>query len=210
MTNVLSDSIQHLPALGLAEFRIAVLVVLLVAAAVIDYRTMRIPNWLTVGGMVAGLVLGTVMALRPLDGLLAALGGAGTGLVILLPLYALRVMGAGDVKLMAMVGRVPGRERHSRARCCSPSSLAASRQLAFALWHRAFGRMAGNVARHRPVDDLRGDRRAYVRAPAVPAAASIGKLPYGISICAGTIASLAATATGFRMSAPTSLQGEPE
>jgi prepilin peptidase CpaA len=190
MTNVLSDSIQQLPALGLAEFRIAVLVVLLVAAAVIDYRTMKIPNWLTVGGVVTGLVLGTVDALRPLDGFLAALGGAGAGLVLLLPLYLLRVMGAGDVKLMAMAGAFLG-VGGTLSAVLFTFVVGGIAALAFALWHRAFGRMAGNV--RDIVQWMVFAAFAGLRPlPRVTAASSIGKLPYGISICAGTIAYLVA------------------
>jgi prepilin peptidase CpaA len=195
MTNVLSDSIQHLPALGLPEFRIAVLVVLLVAAAVIDYRTMKIPNWLTVGGLVTGLVLTTIDALRPLNGFLGALSGAAVGLGILLPLYVLRVMGAGDVKLMAMAGAFLG-VNATLVAVLFTFIVGGIAALAFALWHRAFGRMAGNVrdiVQWMTFAAISGIRPT----PAVPAASSIGKLPYGISICAGTIASLAVTQLGF-------------
>jgi prepilin peptidase CpaA len=195
MTNALSASIQQLPALGLAEMRIAVLVVLLVTAAVIDYRTLKIPNWLTFGGVVTGLVLGTADALRPLEGLLAALGGAGAGLVILLPLYLLRVMGAGDVKLMAMVGAFLG-VSGTLAAVLFTFIVGGIAALAFALWHRAFGRMAGNVR-----DIVQWMAFAAIAGlrplPRVTAASSIGKLPYGISICAGTIASLAVTQLGL-------------
>ena len=84
------------------------LVVLLVTAAVMDWRTYRIPNWLTAGGMALGLIYNTVTFQPWHEGLLGSLAGLGVGLVVLLPVYALRVMGAGDVKLMAMVGAFVG------------------------------------------------------------------------------------------------------
>jgi prepilin peptidase CpaA len=74
----------------------------LVEAAVIDGRTLRVPNWLTfhfaIGGFFYALWTGGSA------GVLWALLGAGVGLVTLLPVYAIGGMGAGDVKLMAGVG----------------------------------------------------------------------------------------------------------
>ncbi|HSV35897.1 MAG TPA: A24 family peptidase [Ramlibacter sp.] len=170
-----------------------VLIALLLTAAVIDWRTYRIPNWLTVGGMVFGLLYNTVAPAQL--GFLAALAGLGVGLAILLPLHLLRVMGAGDVKLMAMVGSFLGVAATLNAVLLTfiAGGVAA---LAFALWHRAFRRMAGNVrdiAQSMAFAAVAGIRPT----PTATAVASVGKLPYGISICVGTIASLAATQLGF-------------
>ncbi|MEW6168858.1 MAG: A24 family peptidase [Pseudomonadota bacterium] len=78
------------------------LLVLLALAVRGDLRRQRIPNGLTLGGTALGVVLhafehGSAGASTALTGALAA------GLV-LLPLWLLRGMGAGDVKLMAAVG----------------------------------------------------------------------------------------------------------
>jgi prepilin peptidase CpaA len=74
----------------------------LVEAAVIDGRQLRVPNWLTfnfvAGGLIFALLSGGPMAL------LWSLAGAGVGLISLLPLYAIGGMGAGDVKLMVGLG----------------------------------------------------------------------------------------------------------
>jgi prepilin peptidase CpaA len=188
-------SILDLGAVLATNPRSAVLIALLVAAAVIDYRSHRIPNRLTVGGMVFGLLYNAVVPVGVQPGILWALGGLGLGLVILLPLYALRVMGAGDVKLMAMVGAFlgVGGVLHAVLFTFIAGGVAA---LAFALWHRAFGRMAGNIR-----DIVQWTAFAAVAGlrptASAPTAASIGKLPYGISICAGTIASIAATQLGY-------------
>jgi prepilin peptidase CpaA len=74
----------------------------LVEAAVIDGRQLRVPNWLTFNFVAGGLIFGLFSA-GPM-GLLWSLGGAGVGLISLLPLYAIAGMGAGDVKLMAGLG----------------------------------------------------------------------------------------------------------
>jgi len=190
--NVLPEVLTKL----ITQPRTAVLIVLLVAAAIIDWRTYRIPNWLTVGGMAFGLLYNTFFTTAFWHaGLLSALAGLGVGLVVLLPLYALRVMGAGDVKLMAMVGAFLGVGGTLTAVLFTfiAGGIAA---LAFALWHRAFRRMAGNV--RDIVQWMAFAAVAGVRpTPTAPAAASVGKLPYGISICVGTIVSLAATQLGF-------------
>jgi prepilin peptidase CpaA len=74
--------------------------------AVLDLRSHRIPNWLTGGALLAGLLANAL--LRGFDGAVVALAGAALGLVLLLPFYALRAMGAGDVKLLAGVGALIG------------------------------------------------------------------------------------------------------
>lgn len=75
-------------------------------AAVIDVRTRRIPNWLTLGGLLGGCVIQVLQA-GP-SGLAVALGGAALGFGLLLPFYVVRAMGAGDVKLLAAVGALMG------------------------------------------------------------------------------------------------------
>jgi len=80
--------------------------VLAVAAGWTDWRTRRIPNFLTVSGFALGLVLG--LATGGWSGLLAALAGAGVALLVLLPLVLLRGLGAGDWKLMGALGSLLG------------------------------------------------------------------------------------------------------
>jgi prepilin peptidase CpaA len=75
-------------------------------AAVVDYRSRKIPNWLTVPAFVAGLTLRTALLGWP--GLKSALEGTGLALVLLLPLVLMRALGAGDWKLMGAVGAFLG------------------------------------------------------------------------------------------------------
>ena len=77
-----------------------------VAAAIVDVRTRRIPNALTlslaaVGVLMAAAGWGRVDAT-------AALAGIGVGLALMLPGYLLGATGGGDVKLVAAVGSLPG------------------------------------------------------------------------------------------------------
>jgi prepilin peptidase CpaA len=84
---------------------IALMAVVLVAAAY-DLWFRRIPNWLNLSGLVAGF--GVNVLLFGVNGLRAASLGFVCALLIYLPLYLIRGMGAGDVKLMAAVGAIVG------------------------------------------------------------------------------------------------------
>jgi prepilin peptidase CpaA len=86
------------------------LLALLVAAAIYDVRYRRIPNWLTVSGVVVGFLVNGLIGV-PEGGLLFALEGLAVGFGVYLVLYVLRAMGAGDVKLMAAVGAMAGYQR---------------------------------------------------------------------------------------------------
>jgi len=170
-----------------------VLMVLLLSAAAIDWRTRRIPNWLVLAGAAFGLVY-NFAAGGVMSGLLAALAGLALGLVLLLPLYALRVMGAGDVKLMAAVGAIVGATGIVYAVVCTfiAGGIAA---LLFALYHRAVRRMTGNVVEI--VQHMAFAAIAGVRPAATATRVSVGKLPYAVSIAAGTLGWRMAQLAGF-------------
>ncbi|MBI4889094.1 MAG: prepilin peptidase [Acidobacteria bacterium] len=76
------------------------------AAAATDLRSRNIPNWLTLGAMAAGFVLNTW--LRGWPGLKFAALGFGLAALIFIPLFVMRWLGGGDVKLMAAVGALAG------------------------------------------------------------------------------------------------------
>jgi prepilin peptidase CpaA len=77
-----------------------------VVAALVDFRTHRIPNWLTVPAFFAGIALRTFTGGWP--GAKASLEGAALALILLLPLVLMRALGAGDWKLMGAVGAFLG------------------------------------------------------------------------------------------------------
>jgi prepilin peptidase CpaA len=82
--------------------------VTLVIAAVIDGLRLKVPNWITAPMILSGLVYSAWATQAAggswLQGLVVGLLGAGVGLLLLLPAYAIGGMGAGDVKLLAGIG----------------------------------------------------------------------------------------------------------
>jgi prepilin peptidase CpaA len=98
------------------------------------------------------------------------------GLALLLPLYAVRALGAGDAKLMAAVGAFAGAPAMVFIFLLTgiAGGIAA---LALATRRRMLGRLAANAR------DLLHLEFAAVN--------SVGRLPYGVCICAGTLAWLA-------------------
>jgi len=71
-----------------------------------DWRSRRIPNWLTVPGLLLGLTMNTLSWGWP--GIKLSLAGAGLSLGVLLPFVLLRGLGAGDWKLMGALGALLG------------------------------------------------------------------------------------------------------
>lgn len=97
----------------------AVLLLLLAIAVVSDWRQRRVPNVLVLVTLMAGLLFhslggsqgaaGGLFSTQPGPlGAWRALGGAATGLLLFLPFYTFRLLGAGDVKLLAAVGSFAG------------------------------------------------------------------------------------------------------
>ena len=84
----------------------ALALALTISAALLDWRSRRIPNLLTVPGLLLGVLAHGLLS--GWHGVLTSLEGAGLALVILLPLVLLRGLGAGDWKLMGAVGAFLG------------------------------------------------------------------------------------------------------
>lgn len=78
-------------------------------AGVMDWRYRRIPNWLTVPGLVAGIAVNTIAAGWP--GAKSSVLGAGLGLLVLLPFVVIKALGAGDWKLIGAIGGCLGPTR---------------------------------------------------------------------------------------------------
>ena len=78
------------------------MIVTAVAGCAHDLYDRRIPNYLTFGSALLAFAFGLVNG--GWSGLSVALGGWILGVALFLPFFALRGMGAGDVKLLAALG----------------------------------------------------------------------------------------------------------
>lgn len=90
---------------------IGLVCVVLITAAVIDFWKLKVPNWLTFPMILTGWVYGFIAfwvsgesVWDGLSGLWAALVLTFFGLALLLPVYAIGGMGAGDVKMQMGFG----------------------------------------------------------------------------------------------------------
>jgi prepilin peptidase CpaA len=81
-------------------------ITLTLVAGLVDFRTRKIPNLITIPGMVAGITLRTAMS--GWTGTKVAVEGVVLALALLLPLVLARALGAGDWKLMGAVGAFVG------------------------------------------------------------------------------------------------------
>jgi len=88
------------------QLTVLFLCAVLAVAVYSDVRRHRIPNTLTLFGLVSGLAVQLLG--HGLSGVTSGLLGAGVGLACFAPFYLLRAMGAGDLKLLAAVGAFLG------------------------------------------------------------------------------------------------------
>lgn len=156
------------------------LVALLAAAVYTDLREHRIPNALTIPGAILALLL----AHLPGGSVAGALGGLAVGLVVALPLYWLRAMGAGDVKLMGMVGAFLGTGDMAGAALVIFVTGGALGVLAAAR-HRALPQLARNLKEMMlgGIGNLATQSGPLLPAPERP----VGVQPYGVAIAVGTL-----------------------
>ena len=159
-------------------FNVGMLVCLLGFALGYDIASRRIPNWLVAGGLCAGVSFSflSLVGLGVSDSLLGVLAG----FAAMLPLYLLRAMGAGDVKLMAAVGAFLG-----------PMPVLGAALLTFvaggvlsvivALWSGALMRVLANLRLMGLV--ALSDRSSGLSLRDVQ---TTGRLPYALAIAVGT------------------------
>ena len=172
-----------------AHWTVALVTVLLIWAAWIDGRELRVPNWLTFPMVLSGLLwhtLGTA-GVTAGEGFLFGFLGCAAGLMTLLPLRNVGGMGAGDVKLMAGTGAWLGWELTLYAFAFTVI-VGAAMAVAMVVWR-------GDVRKHAFQMLAIWGEWVSIRKPAELAAIARKRkptmllLPYGIPICVGSIAS---------------------
>ncbi len=173
---------------------IQVLLFLIVApAAIFDWRDRCIPNWLTFSGLAAAFACNGF--LFGLAGLVLALKGLGIALLVYIPLYALRGMGGGDVKLMAAVGAAAGWANWIGIFVLTAIFGGAAAIIAVASRGR-FGKTFRNVGAI--LMSLLHFEAPHRKSAALDVRREEGlRLPHAIPIAFGTIAFLLAAALGF-------------
>ena len=157
---------------------------LLIWAAWIDGRQLRVPNWLTYPMVLSGLIYNTVA--NGYLGFEFGLWGMTVGLLTLMPLYAVGGMGAGDVKLMAGIGAWLGGPIAFAAFCVS---VVVGAVMAIVMAYRS-GRFQHHQAQFFMIwtewTTIRDPRK--LSAIAAERKPRMQLLPYGIPICIGSIA----------------------
>jgi prepilin peptidase CpaA len=166
------------------EFPVGIcLLGLLGIAAGSDLHSRRIPNWLVVAGLT--LALAVQWSLHgAAQGASSWTLGLLTGGGLFFPLYLLRGMGAGDVKLMAMVGAFVGPDLALQIVLvtCAIGGIWA---LAVVVFKRALKSTGTNML---AILLSRGGQCGSLfeteNGAALP---SVGSLPYGVAIALGTL-----------------------
>ena len=156
-----------------------------------DLLFRRIPNSLVLAGSAFGILFqafapeGAGLFGSPAGalGFTTALLGGLTGLGLFLPMYALRTLGAGDVKLLAMIGVWLGPTGVAWAALWT-LLVGGVLALAVALWTGALRGVLSNLYFMLTTTLLQAQagRGVAIQAPA----RTTGRLPYAVAIAAGT------------------------
>lgn len=165
---------------------------LLLVIALQDIRSHRIPNKWVLAGVVVGLALNGLLppglGFNRVNagglGWLVALQGLALGLAVLLPLYWLRTMGAGDVKLMAMVGAFVG-PIDILGVLLATFIAGGIMALVLVLRSGQFGQMLHNIKLILLGGMMKMSMGQLPLMNDLPV--SVGKLPYAVAIAAGTL-----------------------
>lgn len=181
MQSIIHFAEDNVDFLGRYSFKIylVILVILVAMATFSDIRTRRIPNWLVAAGTVIAVVY---HALSPFgEGAIFTLAGLAVGMAILIPLYVLRTMGAGDVKLMGMVGAFVGTAAVINVVL---ATMVAGGLLALAV--TACKRMLPQLIANLRDMMIQRHIRGMGFGTAITAPNSVGKMPYALAIATGT------------------------
>jgi prepilin peptidase CpaA len=117
---------------------------LAVIAGYTDWRSRRIPNWLTVPSLLLGIVVNSLSS--GWMGARESLLGAGLGLLLLLPFVLLRALGAGDWKLVGALGAFLGPQNLITV-LLAAVLVAGLMALILVIWKRRFVQTLRNLGR---------------------------------------------------------------
>jgi prepilin peptidase CpaA len=166
------------------EGRFAFLLIWLISAVAFDCRYHRIPNPLVASGIALALTV-QILFWGLAEGFATALSGSMVGLLVFLPLYLLRALGAGDVKLMALVGAFLG-PREVLYASFWVVFLGGICALVVTVWRGNSMRLAQNLVGLFRLSVARG-LGGLTPSVELPGKQSAGKLPYAVPIALGTL-----------------------
>lgn len=183
------------------SFGLLLLLGVLGVAVCTDLIAGRISNKLILSGMagalsfqaVAGGGYGVLSAAAGGIGLSAAFAGMAVGFAALFPLYLLRAMGAGDVKLMMVVGAFLG-PLQTLGAVVLTFVAGGVLALAMALWQRSLGQMLTNLRFMLTTSVVRAAGGSSPRFE--PLQHTAGRMPYAVAIAAGTLLQLVLVRSG--------------
>ena len=179
-SRVVWDELLLQPGERLKPIVLGLAVALALVAGYTDWRSRRIPNWLTVPGFLIGVSANTLAG--GWAGLKASLLGAGLGLLLLLPFVFLRSLGAGDWKLAGALGAFVGWQVLADLLMGSVF-VAGIMALGLVIYKRRFKETMRNIGRllasmvtfHRPGPEVSLDNPQSL------------KVPYGVALALTTV-----------------------
>jgi prepilin peptidase CpaA len=176
------------------DVRIATLILLLIGAAIWDTHTHRIPNRLILCGGLFGVICTMVWPPAQQTTILFSLMGLVVALLLFFPLYLMRAMGAGDVKLLAMVGTFLGPIDTFYAAIAS-TIVGGMLSILWVVWHAKTMQLVRNLSTLIPFEV--GMLGGFPMGRRIEDSTSVGKMPYGVAIAIGTISFLMFDQLGY-------------
>lgn len=178
-----------------------ILFLILAISVMTDLSRRIIPNRTILTGLVLALAFQMIepQGHGPLSvqggsvGVSAMSAGIAVGLATLLPLYVLRAIGAGDVKLMMVVGAFLG-PMQTFGVVVLTFAAGGVLALGIALWQRSFQQLAANLRFMLTTSAIRAAGGESPRFE--PLAQTAGRMPYAVAIAAGTLLQLILVRSG--------------
>lgn len=170
----------------MAELKVFVLLAVLGVALITDIWRYKIYNWLIVMGLLAGVLL-QVQAFGAI-GLWFWFKGMGVAFLAFIPIYLARGMAAGDVKLMMVVGGLLSFPVLIDA-LISTYIAGGIVALAYVLYCKQGAKLWQNI-KHLMFGHFVKMSSGVAINDEINEKDSVGKMPYAVAICIGTVYAL--------------------